>query len=651
VKTASTAQALAVKRAIEHRFGVFTVTTTTAAEALKNAQAAPKGFDTFFRLMGVIAIIIGGIGIINNMLVAARRRTKEVAVLKAVGMKGRQVVLALTLEALILALAGTTIGIVLGIGASVEVTRATGSITGASIAWSLSPGAIISGAVVGIVATVLFAYLPIVKASRSRPVAALRSDNAKLAGLGRWRSTLLVLALAGIAGYLTILYTGLFSGAQAVAIGVVAGVGALAIAGLLTQVFVLAVWLISKLPAMGRLSLRMAFRNMGTQKRRLGSTLLALFIGMMALSFVSIISQSLKVSAQSYVQKFNTNVFVQTKQNAASVRNLNRELSRLPGIRHRETGAVDQAVHLASVNGVDVTTLLQRDLAGHTFTQGDLTDAADQAAQGIEGHDPRIFSNYFTISRGRNLGIQDIGTNHVVIGAKLARPLGIVPGSHIVLSEGRRYIPFVVVGIISDKTAFVTNGVFADLRAMQRDGLTAPNPNHFTFTSLEIDGKHLKSDIATLQRRLPTAAVVDVSDFTTQITSFVDSLALLPEIIAVLCLIAGAVIIANTVALGMIERRNEFGVMKAVGAKRRTILQFLAVEHAIIGFVGAAAGVGLAILGASFADASLLYLQTSLNPVTLGGLILLGIGLALGASALTALPASGEKPLTVLRYE
>jgi ABC-type antimicrobial peptide transport system permease subunit len=409
--------------------------------------------------------------------------------------------------------------------------------------------------------------------------------------------------------------------------------------------------LISKLPAMGRLSLRMAFRNMGTQKRRLGSTLLALFIGMMALSFVSIISQSLKVSAQSYVQKFNTNVFVQTKQNAASVRNLNRELSRLPGIRHRETGAVDQAVHLASVNGVDVTTLLQRDLAGHTFTQGDLTDAADQAAQGIEGHDPRIFSNYFTISRGRNLGIQDIGTNHVVIGAKLARPLGIVPGSHIVLSEGRRYIPFVVVGIISDKTAFVTNGVFADLRAMQRDGLTAPNPNHFTFTSLEIDGKHLKSDIATLQRRLPTAAVVDVSDFTTQITSFVDSLALLPEIIAVLCLIAGAVIIANTVALGMIERRNEFGVMKAVGAKRRTILQFLAVEHAIIGFVGAAAGVGLAILGASFADASLLYLQTSLNPVTLGGLILLGIGLALGASALTALPASGEKPLTVLRYE
>jgi ABC-type antimicrobial peptide transport system permease subunit len=395
----------------------------------------------------------------------------------------------------------------------------------------------------------------------------------------------------------------------------------------------------------------MAFRNMGTQKRRLASTLLALFIGMMALSFVSIISQSLKVSAQAYVQKFNTNVFVQTKQDAASVRNLNRELSQLPGIRRRETGAVDQAARLTSVDGVEVTTLLQRDLAAHQFTQGDLTNAADQAAQGIEGHDPRIFSNYFTIGRGRNLGIRDIGTNHVVVGAKLARPLGIVPGTHLDLTEGARNIPLVVVGTISDKTFFVTDGIFADLRYLQREGLTAPNPNHFTFTSLDIDGTHLKSDIATLQRRLPSANVVDVSDFTTQTTSIVDSLALLPEIIAVLCLIAGAVIIANTVALGMIERRSEFGVMKAVGARRRTILQFLAVEHAIIGFVGAAAGVGLAILGASFADTSLLYLPTSLNPVTLGGLILLGIALALGASALTAFPASGEKPLTVLRYE
>jgi predicted lysophospholipase L1 biosynthesis ABC-type transport system permease subunit len=657
VKTAGVAQALRVKRELIRRLGDFNITVTTASDAAKNARANPKTFDRFFRLMGLVAVVIGGIGIINTMLVAARRRTREIAVLKAVGMKSRQVVLVFMMESLILGAIGTAVGMLLGIGASVEVTQATGGITGASIPWSLDVPALASGAVIGILATVVFACMPVIRASGSRPVAALRSDAARMSKLGWRRSVALVVGLAALSGIGAVLYTGLASGTRAIEIGAIAGIGALVAGALLTRVFIGVVWLISKSPSMGRLSVRMALRNMGTQRSRLGSTLLALFIGMLALGVVSIVSESLKASGDAYITKLNTNVFIQAHEDAASRQAVNRELSRLQGIQHRDDGAYDTAITLTSVNGMSAGALLYqalnaRDPSGHSkFARDDVVQAAGMASGGIEAHDPRTFDNYLTMAAGRTLSTQDIGTDHVVVAAKLAKVLGFGVGARLGFSEGSRTIPFTVVGVITDKALLVDNQTMADLRYLQRMGLTTPGPKHFVFISLMIAKSLLKSDITALQRRLPHAVVVDVSSFSSQIGDFVDKLALLPEVIAILCLAAGGVIIANTVALGMIERRNEFGVMKAVGARRRSILQFLAVEHAVIGFIGGATGVVVAMLAAGYVDRSALYMTTSYDWRTLGGLVLLGIALALGASALTAYPASSEKPLRALRHE
>jgi ABC-type antimicrobial peptide transport system permease subunit len=105
------------------------------------------------------------------------------------------------------------------------------------------------------------------------------------------------------------------------------------------------------------------------------------------------------------------------------------------------------------------------------------------------------------------------------------------------------------------------------------------------------------------------------------------------------------------VALAMLERRKEIGVMKAVGATRRGILQFLLLENIVVGFLGSMVGTLLAMAATSLLDQTELEISTSFDPLTIGGLLLLGIGLAIGASALTALPASGEKPMAVLRYE
>jgi len=99
----------------------------------------------------------------------------------------------------------------------------------------------------------------------------------------------------------------------------------------------------------------------------------------------------------------------------------------------------------------------------------------------------------------------------------------------------------------------------------------------------------------------------------------------------------------------MLERRREIGIMKAVGARRRTILQFLLVENAIVGFLGAGVGVLLAMFATAQVDTQFLKISPSFDWTTVGALVLTGMILAIGASSLTAFSASSEKPMSVLR--
>jgi putative ABC transport system permease protein len=145
--------------------------------------------------------------------------------------------------------------------------------------------------------------------------------------------------------------------------------------------------------------------------------------------------------------------------------------------------------------------------------------------------------------------------------------------------------------------------------------------------------------------------VVNLPAYANTFNTIIDQFAMFPEIIGALFLAAGAVIIANTVSLAMLERRKEIAVMKSIGASRRLILRQLLSENALVGFVGAAVGTVLAMGATLLVDDALFQIPVSFSAPTILGLIALGTILAAGAALLTAWPASSEKPLTVLRYQ
>jgi ABC-type antimicrobial peptide transport system permease subunit len=464
-------------------------------------------------------------------------------------------------------------------------------------------------------------------------------------------------------GYLGILYTGLTSGFKTLIVGAIVGVATLVAAGVLTQIFVLIIWLVSKTPTFGRLPLRMAFRSLGTQKRRQGSTLLALCIGILAIGSIEILAQNIKHElAQGLEKRQSFNVAIQAPHNPATLAKISTLVHKLDGdIQRQYVGAVSNAATLYSVDGTTIPVLTSR-LVTERNKDGTLTHSKDEITQALAntrtlvGHDlTKRPDNYLIQKRngsdvGRNLDKRDSGTNHIVVSNDFASIFSIKVGSRVVYADGALRVPFTVVGIADSNNFMVLAESVADVKYMQQTGLATPGPSHNAVVFLDIKSSALKADVAQLRSTVPGGFVLDLDSFL-EFTKIIDKLALFPEIIAALSLFAGAVIIANTVALAMLERRRELGIMKAVGAKRRTILQFLFVENAIVGFLGAAAGVGLAMLATYLVNDNLFKFPTTYDWTTIGALVLLGMILAVVASSLTALPASSEKPMSVLRYE
>ena len=156
---------------------------------------------------------------------------------------------------------------------------------------------------------------------------------------------------------------------------------------------------------------------------------------------------------------------------------------------------------------------------------------------------------------------------------------------------------------------------------------------------------------AQLTQNVPGAISMETETVAQVFKDILDRIAVFPTVLSIMALFAGAVIIANSVALATMERRREIAMMKAVGAKGSRVLTALLIENGIIGLVGGAIGASLSLI--ILVVFNHFESEVSATPNPLSVVLVLGVALAvaLGAAVLSAWPASRERPLTVLRYE
>jgi putative ABC transport system permease protein len=159
--------------------------------------------------------------------------------------------------------------------------------------------------------------------------------------------------------------------------------------------------------------------------------------------------------------------------------------------------------------------------------------------------------------------------------------------------------------------------------------------------------------LSDLNKIVPNASVQNLSDagtsFLQQVTSFLDVIIA----IASLSMIAAIVIIANSVALAMLERRRELGILKSVGYTSRTVLSQVMIENGIIGGVGAFVATLLAAGGVTLGSKLFFGNSLTLNmePLIAVSMIIVPALLAILTAILVAWSAVRVRPLAVLRYE
>jgi putative ABC transport system permease protein len=115
-----------------------------------------------------ISLVVGGIGIMNIMLVSVRERTREIGIRKAVGARGTDIMLQFLIEALVLSLAGGLIGIAVGVGASAVISAIAG--------WGFifSPATVVVAVGFSLLIGIVFGVWPARQAARLDPITALR---------------------------------------------------------------------------------------------------------------------------------------------------------------------------------------------------------------------------------------------------------------------------------------------------------------------------------------------------------------------------------------------------------------------------------------------------------------------------------------------
>ena len=127
--------------------------------------------------IAAISLVVGGVGIMNIMLVSVTERTREIGIRMAVGATSRDILMQFLIEAVLLSFIGGVVGLALGLGASLTLTALINNFTTGArwpIIFSL-PAALVA-IVVSALVGVAFGFFPALRASRLDPIDALRYE-------------------------------------------------------------------------------------------------------------------------------------------------------------------------------------------------------------------------------------------------------------------------------------------------------------------------------------------------------------------------------------------------------------------------------------------------------------------------------------------
>jgi putative ABC transport system permease protein len=580
-----------------------------ATDLADSGRQVQELFASFLNGAGVLGLLVGGVGIANTMQVLMRRRRREIAIWKSMGYQSGDLLILFALEAGLLGLAGSLLGAALGIALSAGLVDLFSRTSTVLVRWETDYATLATSAAVGTLTTVIFALWAIVRSSRVSPLTLLRNEPESSAGMPRLATLGLLLALS--LPFLAVVSLVMGSLLQGVAVLLVAVFGLVGLGSFLGS----ALWLVVRLLPLHRAPLLQMAR--GSLRRR-GLTpvfaLIALFVGVVTLTASAVVTQNagrVNDSATLDIQGPNLTVLAPTQQEAGVLR----ALQGLP-VESLSTGYETRVRSIRVVGDPE-----------ETFS------AVLVARAEPEG---------YTL-RGAEWGSRPDGVYITALGG------GLPEGSRleVTLWDGSTR-QFAVVGTYqTDMSALYRPELGILLPNALSQSITPPDRVRF---NLRVPPARLASAAAELGAALPNATIINQQAYAARFTTGYHDLFVLAITMSGLALLAGMLLMANSVSLSVLDRRYEIGVLKAMGYARGHILVTLVVEYAIIAVVACAAGLAivgvfLLLLGLQNPMAAKLLVMT---PLAAGTVTLVTLGLTLLTVLAVTWKPTRVSPLVVL---
>jgi putative ABC transport system permease protein len=532
------------------------------AEAQARADASAQAGRESLLGFAAVALMAGMFVIANTFSMLVTQRTRQLALLRAVGASRRQVRRAVLIEAGVLGWIGSTLGIAVGIGLGLAGLWAMRP-EGQSISFSVSPMSILVGYAVGIVVTVAAAYSSARRAAAVSPMAALRTDASFEPRSLVVRTVLGLVALA--AGVLAVIFTlanDLSTTERVVGLGggIVAWLGVLLLAPVLAN---------AVLRPLGRLlsrrggsALRLGVRNSVRDSRRTAATTSALMVGLALVCAFATLGESMVSMLSSEIRN--------TIPAAATVVE--------PPVKGTPLGT-DVLPKVRSIPGV---TNASADRYGFVkVTHNGSTSSTTLSAIEPDGViKPQVVAGTGDVRRGAIVGENEAAMIGAGIGAQVTLQLDPVTSVTTTIAglhkgtEGRPLF-YVDLGTIPAK--------YRDTRVTS---IYATGP----------DAAAVRSSIEAMFADRPDVVVTDREDVIEQATTNFQLLLSLMYALFGAAIVIASFGVVNTLALSVMERTREIGVLRALGASQSLIRRSIRLESIVIcaygGLLGIIVGIG-----------------------------------------------------------
>jgi putative ABC transport system permease protein len=549
---------------------VEVLTGAEVTEEQQDAFAEGLGFfRTFLVAFAVIALFVGIFIIYNTFNILVAQRVREMALLRAVGASRRQVLGSVVLEAAVVGLVAGALGLVAGVAIAAGLKALFGAIGFDLPSGSLvvTPTTIVVAFVVGLVVSVLSALVPALRASRVPPVAAMRD-----VAVDRPHSVVRVVAGALLTVISALLIAnGLFGDVDNPLL--VVGVGALGLVigiAVLGPLFAGPVSRVIGAPVarLRGVSGRLARLNAARNPSRTSTTAAALMIGVTLVAFITVVAASFKASFEETLAGAVKGDFVVDSGTFGAGSGLPPELA-------------DRIRELPEVDLVGSVRFLLMEVEGDGETVGAIT--------------PEAAGPLFDVGlvEGR---YEDLDATGIAVFQDKAEELGLGLGDAVpvrFVETGEQQLT--VRAIFEDQDLvgdwFVGQAVAEANVADQFDF------QDYVQLAPGVTAEEGRRALETVVDDYPTADLLNQEEYRAAQTQPIDQILGLVYVLLSFSVVIALIGIANTLALSVLERTRELGLLRAVGMTRPQMRSMVRWESVVIALLGTLLGI---VLGSFF---------------------------------------------------